>query len=409
MSTNSYLWSTEVPAHVPTALVRNFKFEEIEGGTVDAVGAAAAAVRDLPDIFFGLGARHGGSAWVLTRNDLIREVYSDGVTFSSKGTANFSALLGESWDLLPLELDPPENGKWRALLNPLFSPSRMISIEKDIRATATELVEGFRASGRTEFVSEFSAVFPVTVFLRLLGLPVEQTGQFLEWVNSLLHDPAMEGKVIAAHAIRDYLVGELQSRRDNPRGDVISQVVNGQVDGRQVTLHEALAVCFLLFTAGLDTVTAALGFMFKHLAEHPEDQQRLRDDPKLIPKAVEEMMRAYPVVISGRLLTRDIDFHGVAMKIGDGIVMPTMFAGRDETKFAHAGSVDLSRNSITHLSFAAGPHRCLGMHLARQELSIAIQEWLSRVPAFHTDPNDPPRTYMLGLFGVDHLPLIWAD
>lgn len=408
MATNSYLRSTDVPAHVPPTLVRQCDFAELEGGGVDAVGAAARFAKTVPDIFFGLGARQGGNAWVVTRNDLMREIYADGVTFSSKATANFSALLGESWDLLPLEVDPPENAKWRDLLNPLFSPTRMVALEKDIRATAAGLVEAVKAQGRTEFVASFSAPFPVTVFLRLLGLPVDRTDQFLEWVGSLLHDPVIEHKSAAAHAIRAYLVEEMADRRAHPRNDVISKVVNGTVDGRPVTEQESLAVCFLLFTAGLDTVTAALGFMIKHLAEHPDDQQKLRENASLIPKAVEEMIRVYPVVISGRILTRDVDFHGVALKKGDSIMAPTMFAGRDETKFPHAGTVDLSRPSITHLSFAAGAHRCLGMHLARQELRIAIEEWLARIPAFRIDPDDQPRTYTTGLFGVDRLPLVWA-
>lgn len=408
MTSNSFLRSAEVPAHVPESLVRRFSFEAIPGAQIDAVGASKRAISGEPDIFFGTKVRMGGGAWVVTRNDIMREVYSDGITFSSKATANFSALLGESWDLLPLEKDPPENAKWRGLLSPLFTPTRMTAIEADIRRIAVDLLEAITAENRVEFVDQFSAAFPVTTFLRLLGLPLNLTPIFLGWVNQLLHDPAIDVKMASARAIRDYLESELDARRGMPGTDVMSHVVNGTVDGRPVTPEESLAVCFLLFTAGLDTVTAALSYMVKHLAEHPGDQQRLRGDPALIPKAIEEMMRAYPVVISGRVLTKDIMFHGIDMRIGDHILMPTMFAGRDEMKFANAGEVDLSRSSIAHLSFAAGPHRCIGMHLARMEMRIAIEECLARIPQFTTDPSDPPQTHSLGLFGVDKLPLVWS-
>src|SRR5690606_22847696 len=152
--------------------------------------------------------------------------------------------------------------------------------------------------------------------------------------------------------------------------------VGAQVDGKPLSDDEALGVCFLLYSAGLDTVTNMLGMMFKHLAEHPADQQALRDDPDLIPNAVEELLRAYPIIVSNRLVTREVEFHGVKMKPGDRVALGTMFAGRDEREFANPDAIDFRREKVNHITFAAGPHRCVGSHLARRELRIALEEWL---------------------------------
>jgi cytochrome P450 len=398
----------DAPAHVPPELVRDFQFENLPGAGLDAVQAAADAVRGGPEIFYALNVRHGAQDnWVVTTHEMIREVFQNTELFSSKGGANFSALLGETWDLLPLEVDPPEHEKWRVVMNPVFSPKRMKAVEADIKATAARLVDGALAKGETEFVRDFSEVFPVTIFLSLMGLPLDQTAQFLDWENGILHSGEMDTRIACARAINDYLLGVIAERRKAPTDDLVSYILGQQIDGRAVTDKEALAICFLLFVAGLDTVTATLGFIFKHLAEHPEHQQQLRDKPELIGDAIEELMRAYPIVVSSRLVTRDVDFHGVKMKQGDRVTLATMLAGRDGTEFPNPDVVDFAREKVNHISFAAGPHRCIGSHLARREMRVAVEEWLGRVPPFRVKPGETPTTHAIGVFGVDYLPLVW--
>jgi len=400
--------AAEIPPHVPRELVRDFQYHNLPGANVDAVQAAADAVRGGPEIFYALNVRHGYiNHWVVTTHELIREIFQSPEVFSSKGGANFSALLGETWDLLPLEVDPPEHDKWRVLMNPVFSPKRMKAVEDDIKATAAKLVDRALAKGESEFVGDFSEVFPVTIFLSLMGLPLDQTAQFLEWENGILHSGDMATRIACARAINDYLLSVIAARRKAPTDDLVSYILSQPVDGRAVTDQEALGICFLLFVAGLDTVTATLGFIFKHLAEHPEHQQQLRDDPALIPEAIEELMRAYPIVISSRLVMQDIDFHGVKMKQGDRVSLATMLAGRDGAEFPNPDVVDFGRDKVSHISFAAGPHRCIGSHLARREMRVALEEWLSRVPPFRVKPGETPVTHAMGVFGVDYLPLVW--
>jgi len=395
------------PPHVPRELVRDFRFENLPGATVDPVLAAAEAVRGGPDVFYGLGARRNQGAWVVARHDLIREVFQDAETFSSHHNADFAQLIGEDWPLLPLEADPPEHAAWRILLNPIFAPARMKALEVEIETLARQLVDAAIEKGEAEFVRDFAEVFPVVIFLRLFGLPLEHADQFVAWENDLLHGASMEARKAGARNIVSYLRQVIDERRKSPAGDLITYIVTAEVDGKALGDDQALGVCFLLYSAGLDTVANMLGFMFKHLAEHPQDQQRLRDHPEQIPNAVEELLRAYPIVVSGRRVTRDIDFHGVRMKAGDIVTLATMLAGRDAQEFPEPDKIDFDREKVGHITFAAGPHRCVGFHLARRELRIAIEAWLGRVPPFRVKAGETVEAHAVGVFGVTRLPLVW--
>ena len=400
--------SAEVPSHVPAELVFDFRFEELPGVDFDPVQAAADAGRKMPDIFFGLGSRKGSGAWVLTRHELQREVLQDGATFSSHNNADFSILLGEDWPLLPLNVDGAEHLEWRKLLNPIFSPANMAKLEAEIEALARELVSGFAAKGQVDFMKEFGSIFPVQIFLKMFGLPLEHARMFIGWSDLLAHGQNMAERIDGARQIATYLRKKIAERTAEPTNDLISYVVTAQVYGRGLTEDEKIGVCFLLYAAGLDTVANMLGFIFKYLAEHPEQQQLLRNDRSLIPNAVEELMRAFPIIITGRLVTRDIDFHGVQMKKGDTVCTATPLAGRDAREFPDPDRIDFTREKVSHISFAAGPHRCIGSHLARRELKIAIEIWLDQIPPFRIADGQRAVTSGLNVLAVDKLPLAWS-
>jgi cytochrome P450 len=316
-------------------------------------------------------------------------------------------MIGEDWPLLPLEADPPSHADWRMLLNPIFSPTRMKVLEGQIEILARELVEGVAARGEADFMADFASVFPIQIFLRLFGLPLADTAKFLAWEKQILHSMTLEGRQEGLRATIGYLRDVIAERRVQPTDDLISYIANAQIEGRPLTDDEAVGLAVLLYVAGLDTVAATLGFMFKHLAEHPDDQQMLRDDPSLIPNAIEELLRAYPIVMSGRMVTRDVEFHGVQMKAGDILTLVTPLAGRDEREFENPDKVDLRREKVSHITFAAGPHRCVGSHLARRELRIALTAWLQRIPPFRIKPGEKAVTHGINQFGVLYLPLVW--
>lgn len=397
-----------IPAHIPPDLIRHWAFATAPGVEEDPY-AANKVLLEGPDIFYSplMRSPTDNGSWVITRARLIREALTSPTIFLNKNTSGLTSLTGDSWDLVPLEKDPPEHLKYRILLNPLFSPKRMTAMEDEIRRLAIELIDEVRASGRCEFNSAFSRPFPSSIFLDLLGLPLDMTDQFVEWETMLLQGETFEIRAIGAKAARDYLIVAINDRRENPRDDFISHIIKQQVDGKPITEDDILGICFLMFVGGLDTVTSTLGFMFKRLAEDQATQQRLREEPDLIPGAVEELLRAYAVVNSPKHLSQDIEFHGVQMKKGERVVLAMSIAGRDDEEFDNPDEIDLAREHVRHLSFATGPHNCIGQHLARREIRIAIEEWLARVPPFSIDPQDRAVTHGVVVFGVSHLPLVW--
>jgi cytochrome P450 len=415
MSTTQAAASMRVPPHVPADLVREFSFATAIGATQDP-HRAADVIFDGPDIFFSPIAYRGGPAWVVTRIELLREIYQHPEIFSSD-SSQFSrdelyvepdaSGVGE-WRLVPIFMDPPEHTKYRILVNPIFSPARVAQLEAGARKTCVELIESIRAKGECEFVEAFARPFPVTIFLRLMGFPLEDTAKFVAWEEGLLHAKSMEEAVAARLATGEYLMSVMKDRRQNPRDDLSSLIANLQIDGQPCADTDVIGMFFLFFLAGLDTVTSALGFIFRELAQQPELQRQLRDDPKLIPNAIEELLRAFTIVESHRWVTRDVDFHGVKFKRGDLIQLGTQTSGRDDREFADPQTIDFHRDNIRHLAFAAGPHRCIGSHLARRELKIAIEEWLTRTPPFRVKPGETPKAEADGaVWAVTYLPIVW--
>jgi cytochrome P450 len=270
------------------------------------------------------------------------------------------------------------------------------------------MVESFRQRGECEFIEAFGRAFPVSIFLRLMGLPLDKTADFVAWEEGLLHAKSAEQAMASVRATRDYLITVMNDRRAHPTDDLSSLLANARVDGRSYTDDEVIGSYFMFFLAGLDTVTSALGFIFRELAQQPHLQQQLRDDPGLIANAIEELLRAYTIVESKRWVTQDTEFHGVTMKKGDWIFLGTPICGRDEHEFPDPHHIDFRRENVRHLAFASGPHRCIGSHLARREIKIALEEWLTRIPPFRIKAGETPQAQATIVWGVTYLPLEWS-
>lgn len=399
---------TDIPDHVPDSLVLRWALATAPGVENDPYAANIMLQKDH-DIFYSplMRSPTDPGAWVITRSALIREAFLKPSLFINKDCSGLATLVGGNWDLIPLEIDAPDHLKYRVLLNPLFTPKRMATMEADIRKAAVDLIEKVKDQGCCEFDSAFAHPFPASIFLTLLGLPLDMTDQFVEWELTLLRAKTFEIRAEAAKAVRDYLVDIIEQRRKSPTGDLVSFATQATVEGRPLTDDEILGICFLLFVGGLDTVTSTMGFIFKHLAENPEIQQRLRENPELIDKATEEYLRAFAVVNSPRHVAEDTVFHGVHMKKGDRVILAMTLGGRDEAEYADADVIDLDRKGPRHMSFATGPHNCIGQHLARREIRVALEEWLARVPTFGIKPGEKPVTQGMTVFGVDYLPLVW--
>src|SRR6478609_2708150 len=317
--------------------------------------------------------------------------------------------------MIPEELDPPEHTKYRQLLTPLFAPQVVETLEPMIRSWCVELIESFVARGRCDLNQEFARQYPTMIFLRLMGLPAGGADDFLTTVHDRIRAATQLGvseqqSMSAGYimATMEYMNTVLDERRAERQDDIVSYLLDVEIDGRPLDDAELQQICTLLYAAGLDTVAGELGYMFLHLATHPEHRRLVIERPERIPAFVEETLRVYSIVTTNRIVTRDAEFAGCPMKAGDRVLLSIPAADRDPLQFSDAGTFDIDRANNRHIAFAAGPHRCLGSHLARLELQIAVEEWHRRIPDYGL-ARDAEVTFPIGgVAGVDTLPLEWT-
>jgi cytochrome P450 len=343
---------------------------------------------------------------VLTRAEDVRAVLQDSEAFSSRGITGFFRLLGKDWNLIPLELDPPEHGQYRALIEPQFTQKAVAALAPAMQERARGLIAAVRDAGGCEFVESFAQPFPVMVFLELFGLPLDDLDRCIAWAWGLLHGASMEQTAGAAQEMYAYLEQAMAEREGAPRLGLLSDIVQGKVNGRPLTFEEKMGYAFLIFIGGPDTVASSLGFYFRYLAENPDQQSRLRANPALIPVAVEELLREFGVVNAARTVVRDIEFAGVRMKAGDPILMPLGLSNIDPNGGSDGG-IDFDRAQRPHLGFSTGKHRCIGANLARREIAIALELWTQSMPLLRLAPGPGPIAHGGSVFGVKELRLAW--
>jgi len=393
------------PDHVPPDLVIDYAFSD-QPGVDRCPFSANARIHDLPNVFYSRRAR-AKPGWVIAAADYIREAYGSPEIFSSRNATGFLRLLGKDFDLIPVEIDPPAHRLYRSAIAGRFTPAVLNAMEDSLRARAREMLSSLADQDTFEFETAYGRPYPVQIFLDLMGLPKERLQEFVAWEEQLLHGDSLEVVADGARKITSYLEAVIPERKANLGDDLLSDIIRAKVGERPVTDDEIFAMSFLLFFGGLDTVAATMTFIFKHLAENPEDQALLRAEPELIPGAIEEFLRAYSVVSSPRVVAEDIEFHGVTMKKGDRVLLAAALAGRDPEAFDNAAKVDLRRKNVRHLAFASGNHICLGAPLARRELRITLEEWMRASP-FEIAPGDRAVTRAQGVFDVQRLPLAWT-
>jgi cytochrome P450 len=353
-----------------------------------------------------------GGYYVLTRYEDILRAYQDTETFSTRAVTVFEPEPSYRW--IPHMLGGDEHVQWRRQLGPYFSPRAIGGLDDRIRAWARELIDSFAERGSCDVISDFSFHFPTTIFLELMGLPVGDLDRFMGWESNILHsngstDEEIErNRVTAMAEVSEYFRGVVAERRRDPGDDLVSRAVAFQIDGRPVTDDELVSYCFFMFMAGLDTVAAAIGYSLYHLATHPEDRARIISEPSLIPSAIEEVLRAYAFTIPARKVTKDIEIAGCPIAAGSMVQLPIKAAVRDGRAFDGGAEIRIDRKPNNHIAFGAGPHRCLGMHLARHELTIALEEWHRRIPDYRL-ADDAVIRELGRSSGPDTVPLVWES
>jgi cytochrome P450 len=348
--------------------------------------------------------------WILTKSDSIRDALQHPDIFSSSVVTPLEDDPPYKW--IPEMLDPPEHTKWRQLLAPHFAPKLMEDMEGKVRSRCAEIIDSFAGKGHCDFLRDFAWRYPTTIFMELMGLPLDGLGQFMGWEHEILHltsdeDPDRSRAFTAMIAVQEYFAGLIQDKRQNPGDDLLTAALSWKIDGEPIPDADMLAWCLLMFMAGLDTVSIQLSYAFWHLAGHPEDRARLVADPSLAASAVEEFLRCFAFVAPSRKVTQDTDFHGCPVKKGDMVLVPLSAATRDPAIFADPTSVKLDRSPNNHVAFGVGPHRCLGSHLARRELRVALEEWHARIPDYHLTEGIDVIEHG-GMYGIDVLELSWT-
>ncbi|MFN8028039.1 MAG: cytochrome P450 [Acidimicrobiia bacterium] len=348
-----------------------------------------------------------GSTVFVGRGDDVETVLRDPQRFSSKFTEN--STLG--FPLIPITVDPPDHHRYRRLLDPLFGPKQMARLEGAITERANALIDAFAARGECDVAEEFAVPLPCGVFLDLMGLPSAELDTFVRWKDGILRggdgslspdDPVRVAAQLESTARFEQLIEE---RRAEPQDDLLSVLVDAEIEGTPITQEELLGICHIMLIAGLDTVTDSLTCFFAYLAEHPEQRQRIVDDPSVIPAAVEELLRyESPVPFIVRVATGDTEVRGVPVAKGDHVVCLLGSADTDEQIVPGADTVDFDREGNRHFAFGVGIHRCLGSHLARLELRIALAEWHRRIPHYRV-PDGVELAFTPILRQVEHLPL----
>jgi cytochrome P450 len=395
-----------IPAHVPPELVHSIGL--VEGPEfLAAPHRFMAGLHDrLPPVFYST-SEHAPPAWMLIKHADAFNVLRHPEIFTTAGATPFPRDPNNYFRMIPLEIDPPEHKKYRAVLDPMFSPQAVLRLETKIRELTNELIDAFIAKGECEFARDFGRPLPVGVFLDIMGLPRSMLDTFVKWAMGLLHSQSRE---IAGQSMKEcceYLEQVIAEKMARPDDGAVSAVVHSKVDGAPMNGRDMFGFVFFLFIAGLDTVFATLNNMWVWLAENPQRRHEMTADPGNINGQLEELLRVFSVTFSGRTLTQDTEIRGVQMKKGDKVTSILPACNYDPEVFPNPTTVDFGRPRKPILAFAGGAHSCMGAHLARLEIKIALQEWLRRIPDFQIKDGVKIEYWPGGVVGPKSVPLTW--
>ncbi|WIW89459.1 cytochrome P450 [Sphingobium sp. V4] len=357
---------------------------------------------EAPPVFFT--PRNGGH-WVVQSYDLVTELLKDHNRFSAAERSIPKAQT--AFPMIPLYLDPPEHGPYRSELMRYFSPAVVRKLNDQIRTWARRLIADVADKGGCEFTEAIGARFPVSVFMEIMGMPLERFPEFRQIVGEYF---AHWSDPVKRDAMREFVTGQMREitaqRRVEPRDDFFSHLVTMSIRGRDLTDQEIESITLMMFVAGLDTVAGTLGFTYRNLAERPDIQQQLRENPERIGAFVEESLRRYSVVLPPRVATQDCRLGEADVRAGDMILASLPGAGFDPSIYAAPEKFELDRTRPT-LAFGTGAHVCLGNFLARAEMRILTEEWVKAIPTFRRKPGSPSLSRLGPILALDTLELEW--
>lgn len=369
-------------------------FDDAVAGDVRDPYTELARIRHAEPVqrldFSVMPGEEGKPVFMVYRHEDIQQMLKDNETYSSSIIKDFFGI-GKH---VMVGMDEPEHGRHRALVSKAFSPKALARWETDLAGrVGNDLIDEFAGQGRAELVNEFTFPYPSQVIAGLLGLPQEDYTQFQRWSISLLAVGVNPERAAAAtEALGKYLVPILAARREEPRDDLTSGLAEAEIDGEKLSDEEIYCFLHLLLPAGVETTYRSLGNLLYGLLSNPDQLDAVRDDRSLIPQAIEEATRWEPPLLSiTRVATRDTELAGVPIPAGSSVMPMLGAANRDEVRYPDPNRFDIFREQRAHIAWGHGPHVCLGMHLARMEMRVAINLLLDRLPNLRLDPeaDDP--------------------
>lgn len=349
-----------------------------------------------------------GGVYLPTRYQDVKDVAYDTENFSSKRIIVRETYLADAPPAPPITSDPPEHRPARMVLLPAFTPKAVDKLEGKAREVCNALIDKFIANGHCDGAVDYSQHIPVEVIAHMLGVPQSDGDKFRRWIEMVLITGIDDVSVLqkAIVEMTQYLGALIAERRREPRDDLTTYLLNTDFQGHKFDDMHVLGNLRLLLIAGIDTTWSGIGSAIWHLATHADDRRRLVAQPDLIPTAVEELLRAYSPVTMARLVKNDTVVNGCPMKAGQTVMLSFPAANRDPEMFPDADKVVIDREENRHAAFGLGIHRCIGSNLARMEMTVALQEFLKRVPEFSLDPSKVMEWSTGTVRGPRRMPLI---
>jgi cytochrome P450 len=370
-------------------------FDDAVSGDVRDPYTGLAAMRRLNPVqrldVSGMPHEASKPVFMVYRYDEIAEVLRSHETFSSGIVANvFGDVFGKR---VMLGMDEPEHRRYRSLVSKAFSQKALARRQEQlVERVGNELIDRFAARGRAELVREFTFPYPTQIIAGLLGLPRADYPQFQRWSISLLSFTVNRERGIAASkALEEYFVPILAARREKPEDDLMSTLAHAEIDGEHLSDEEIFSFLRLLLPAGVETTYRSTGNLLFGLLSSPDQLDAVRADRSLVPQAIEEAVRwEAPLLVITRVATRDTELAGVPIPAGSAVMPMLGAANRDETRYPDPDRFDIFRAPKPYISFGHGVHVCLGMHLARLEMGVALNLLLDRLPGLRLDPEGDP-------------------
>lgn len=393
--------NSEIPPHIDPSRVFVFDLFMDERLKNDVHLGLKQLHRDAPDIFY---TPLNGGHWMVTRHQMVSDILKDFEHFSNEEMD--IPRMGNSYKMIPLNLDPPEHAPYRAILMRYFSPKVVKEMEGQLRAWAGEYIDEV-LEDRSCDITTIGTAFPVQVFMRMMGLPLERFEEFRSIVVEYFGLAPVARRNEMRGWISDLMRDYYEQRSTDPRDDLITKLTQEEINGGKLTMLELQSIGFFLFVAGLDTVANAIAFCMLHLAKDPELQAGLVADPGRIADFVEESLRRYSVVNGSRTVKQDFEYGGVLFRKGDMVCLSNPCAGMDERINPDPMKFDIDRTGRRHTAFSVGPHLCVGHYLARAEMRIFVDEWLKRVPSFRLVPGSAPVHRAGKVMSVKHVDVEW--